>query len=112
VPADVVTKTYFEEQASVVRFQILTAASVMIRVVTCGLFYDAVSDYIESNGGMIVNNFELKRSWLNRGHYPGICLAGLRKTTRHFSQDIQCPGQGSNRAYPEYKSRAYSLDAV
>jgi hypothetical protein len=45
-----------------------------------------ISDYIASNERMIVNN-ELERMWKEAvvaqlRYYPGICLEGLRKTTK------------------------------
>lgn len=38
---------------------------------------------------------------------PGICLKGLKKTTKNFSQANQCPGQDWNWPPPEYKSRVF-----
>jgi hypothetical protein len=60
-----------------------------------------------------------KRSWPNLRYYPGICLEGLRKTTKNLSQDSRSP--------PEYEAgelttqlqrsvltiyKVYSLDRV
>jgi hypothetical protein len=35
-----------------------------------------------------------KRSWLNLGYYPGICMKGLRKTMK--AQDSRSPGLDLN----------------
>jgi hypothetical protein len=51
-----------------------------------------------------------KRSWHNLRYYPGICLKGLGKTTKHLSQNSWRSGQDSNSVPPEYKSEALSLD--
>jgi hypothetical protein len=40
----------------------------------------------------------------------GIFVERLRKPTRNLSQYSRCPGRDSNRAPPEYKSRALHLD--
>jgi hypothetical protein len=37
-------------------------------------------------------------------HYPGICVEGLRKTTRNPSQDSQSPGWDLKSGPPEYKA--------
>jgi hypothetical protein len=52
-----------------------------------GLFDDAVSSacYIASNDWIINwKGYGRKRSWRNLRHYPGICLEGLRKTTKNL----------------------------
>jgi hypothetical protein len=74
------------------------------------LFNDAfsISDYIVSNERMIVDN-ELersgrKRSWPNSRYCPGICLEGLRETTKNLGQDSRSPGQDLNPGSPEYEA--------
>jgi hypothetical protein len=49
--------------------------------------------------------------WSGRGlrHYPGICLDGLRKTTKSLSQNNRCPGRYPKRAAAGYDSRALLL---
>jgi hypothetical protein len=64
---------------------------------------------------MIVNN-ELGRLWKeasesNLRHYPGICLEGLRKTTKK-PQEIYCFGRGSNHTSLEYGSAGFLLRAT
>jgi hypothetical protein len=44
-----------------------------------------------------------KRSWPNLRYYPGICLEGLRKTTKNLSQDNRSPGRDLNPGPPEYE---------
>jgi hypothetical protein len=41
--------------------------------------------------------------------HPGICLGTLRTTTEDLSQGRRCCGRDSNRAPPEYESRALPL---
>jgi hypothetical protein len=43
---------------------------------------------------------------------PGISLEELRKTTNDLRQNSLCPDRDSNRAPPEYKSRALPLEQV
>jgi hypothetical protein len=43
-------------------------------------------------------------------YYPGICLEGLRKTSKDIGQDSRCPGSDSNQASPEYMSEASPLE--
>jgi hypothetical protein len=50
--------------------------------------------------------FGRKRS--TRGKSTAICLGRLRIITEHLSQDSRCPTRDSNRAPPEYKSRAFT----
>jgi hypothetical protein len=45
-----------------------------------------------------------KRSWPNLRYYPGICLEGLRKATKNFSQDSRSPGRDLNSGPPEYEA--------
>jgi hypothetical protein len=56
---------------------------------------------------MIVNN-ELERTWEETvvaylRYYPGICLEGLRKTTKKTRQYIRSPGRDLNPGPPEYE---------
>jgi hypothetical protein len=44
-----------------------------------------------------------RKRWSDRG----ICLEGLRQSTKHGSR---CPGRDSNRVLSEYKSRLLLLD--
>jgi hypothetical protein len=46
----------------------------------------------------------LSRRW------PGLCLQGLRKTTKVFRQDSRCPDRDSNRKPKDYKSVTLPLD--
>jgi hypothetical protein len=48
--------------------------------------------------------FGRKLSWCNRRYYPGICLEGLRKTTKNLSQDSQSLGQDLNPGPPKYNA--------
>jgi hypothetical protein len=50
----------------------------------CGLFNDSISssDCISSNDIMNWKYCRRKRSWPNLRYYPGICLEGLKRTTR------------------------------
>jgi hypothetical protein len=50
--------------------------------------------------------YERKRPWPNLRCYHGICLEGLRETTKNLSQDSRSPGRDSNSGPPEYKARA------
>jgi hypothetical protein len=43
-----------------------------------------------------------KRSWPNSQYYAGICLEGLRKTSKNLSQDSRSPGLYLNQGPPEY----------
>jgi hypothetical protein len=36
-------------------------------------------------------------------YYPGVCLKGLRKTTKTLSQDNRSPGRGLYPGPPEYE---------
>jgi hypothetical protein len=44
------------------------------------------------------------------GHYPGLCLEGVRRVTKNLNQGSRCPGRDSNRAPSEYESGALLLD--
>jgi hypothetical protein len=44
-----------------------------------------------------------KRSWPNLRYYPGICMEGLRKTTKPLSRDSRSPGRDLNPGPPEYE---------
>jgi hypothetical protein len=45
-----------------------------------------------------------KQSWPNLRYYPGICLGGLRKTTKKFSQDSRSPGSDLNTGPPLHEA--------
>jgi hypothetical protein len=45
-----------------------------------------------------------KRSCTDLRHYPGICVEGLRKTTKILGQDNLSPGRNLNLGRPEYKA--------
>jgi hypothetical protein len=45
-----------------------------------------------------------KRSWPNLRYCPGICLDGLRKTTKKLSQDSKSVGRDLNPGPPDYKT--------
>jgi hypothetical protein len=45
-----------------------------------------------------------KRTWPNLRYYPRMCLEGLRKTTKHLSQDSRSPGRDLNPGPPEYEA--------
>jgi hypothetical protein len=54
-------------------------------------------------------NLELKIIWkkvaVNQSrYYNGICLAGLRESTKNLNQDSQCAGEDSNQRLSEWKS--------
>jgi hypothetical protein len=53
---------------------------------------------------------ERKRSWPNLRHCPGICLDGLRKTTKNLGQDSRSPGPDLNLGPPEYEAGVLTLD--
>jgi hypothetical protein len=38
--------------------------------------------------------------------YPGICLEGLRKTTKKLGKDTRSPGLHLNTGFPEYEAGA------
>jgi hypothetical protein len=44
-----------------------------------------------------------KQTWLNFKYYPGICLEGLRRTTKNLSHDSRYSGQDLNSRPPEYE---------
>jgi hypothetical protein len=46
-----------------------------------------------------------KHAWYISVQYPGISLVGLRKTTKHLSQDTRYPGRDSIWGSPECNSR-------
>jgi hypothetical protein len=46
-----------------------------------------------------------KQSWPNLRYYPGICLAGPRKSTKNLSQDSWSLGQDLNLGPPEYEAQ-------
>jgi hypothetical protein len=48
--------------------------------------------------------WERKLSWPNLKYYPGICLEGLRKTTKNIGQDSRSPGPDLNSGPPEYEA--------
>jgi hypothetical protein len=52
---------------------------------------------------------ERKRSWFDLGYHPGMCLEGP-KTSKNISQDSRCSARDSNRAHPEYKTNALTLE--
>jgi hypothetical protein len=55
----------------------------------------------------VSNEFERmwkKRSWPNLRYYSGICLEGLRKTTKNLSQDSRSPGRDLDPGPPEYEA--------
>jgi hypothetical protein len=45
-----------------------------------------------------------KQSWPNLGYYPGICLEGLRKTTKSFSENSRFPGRDLNAGPSVYEA--------
>jgi hypothetical protein len=47
---------------------------------------------------------------LSLGYYPDISREWLRKNTTNINQDSRCPGRGSNRGRPKYKSEASPLE--
>jgi hypothetical protein len=54
-------------------------------------------------------NYELDRIWKKRmwpylNFYTGIFLEGLRKTSKHISQDSQSPGRYLNPGPSEYEA--------
>jgi hypothetical protein len=64
-----------------------------------------LSDYVALNE-MLIGCNEMERmwkekSWHNLRYYPGICLEGLRKTTKNLGQDYWSPGCGLNLGPPE-----------
>jgi hypothetical protein len=48
------------------------------------------------------------RSWPNLGCYPGICLAGLKKTTKSLSQLSRSPGRDLDPGTSEYEAQVVS----
>jgi hypothetical protein len=46
---------------------------------------------------------ERKRALLNLGYSPDVCPEGLRKTTKHISQDNRSQGRDLNPEPPGYK---------
>jgi hypothetical protein len=58
---------------------------------------DKIERYLEGTGHILMR------------HYPFGFLEELRKIRRNISQDSRCAGQDSNRAPPEYMSRALRL---
>jgi hypothetical protein len=42
----------------------------------------------------------------------GMCLEGLRKTTKTLNQYSRCPDRDSNPAPPENKSEVLQLEAI
>jgi hypothetical protein len=51
-----------------------------------------------------------KQSWPNLRYYPGICLEGLRKTTKNLTQDNRSPGRDLNPGPPEYEAGVLPLN--
>jgi hypothetical protein len=47
--------------------------------------------------------FGRKRSWPNSRYYPGICLEGVRKTTKTSIRTARSPGRDFNRGTPHRK---------
>jgi hypothetical protein len=45
-----------------------------------------------------------KRSWPNLRYYHGICLEGVRKNTKTFSQDSRSPGRDLSQIHPIYEA--------
>jgi hypothetical protein len=45
-----------------------------------------------------------KRSWPDVRYFPGICLEGVRKTTKYLSQDNRSLGRDLNLGPPEYEA--------
>jgi hypothetical protein len=48
--------------------------------------------------------FGRKWSWPNLRSNPGICIEGLRKTTKNLSQDSWSPGRDLNTGPPKYEA--------
>jgi hypothetical protein len=69
------------------------------------------SSHIAVTSGMVINKWE-QMPWPTSRYFPGICLDGLRNTTRLLSEYIRCPGQDSNRTPLEYKSDTLPRDPV
>jgi hypothetical protein len=47
--------------------------------------------------------FKRKRSWPIFLYYSAICLEGLRRTVKNFSQDTRSPVRDFNPGPPEYE---------
>jgi hypothetical protein len=67
-------------------------------------------DYMGQLAGWSVDN-KLERNILEAlvvwsGYHPGNCLKGNEKATKPASKLNRCVDQDSNRASPEYESRA------
>jgi hypothetical protein len=50
-----------------------------------------------------------KLTWLNLRYHSGICLEGLKETTKKTSQYTRCPKRASNLGLSEYKSETLLL---
>jgi hypothetical protein len=48
--------------------------------------------------------FGRKRLSSNLKHYPGICLEGLRRTTKNLNQYSWSPGRDLKQGHPEYEA--------
>jgi hypothetical protein len=49
-----------------------------------------------------------KRWRVNIRYYPGICLEGLRRTTKPLIQDSRYPGRDMNPGPPEYEAALFT----
>jgi hypothetical protein len=47
---------------------------------------------------------ERKETWPNLGYYHGICLEGLRKTTKNLSHGRRSQNRDLNPVLPEYEA--------
>jgi hypothetical protein len=81
-------------------------------VIFCSLLMNAVIilKYTTSNDGVICEEWigkgiERKRQWPNYKYYPEICLEWLTKQD-DISQNFRYSGRESNRASPDYMSKA------
>jgi hypothetical protein len=61
---------------------------------------------------MNYKGYERTRKWHNLRYYPGICLEGLRKTTKKLSQDSQSPDRDLKPGPPKYEAGVVATAAT
>jgi hypothetical protein len=55
--------------------------------------------------------FGWKQSWPNVRYYAGICLKGLRNTTKELRENSRSLGWNLNLGYPEYEAGVLTIQS-
>jgi hypothetical protein len=98
-----------------VRFQVLTVASIKVRVFWVIGAMRLINLMMEATRTPETSvNYQTASSNMpeNNHLHPGTCLEKLRKTTKNASQDRRDPGRDLNTQAPEYGTRAHGTTAA